>query len=280
MSNGEQILEANGVDLCVETFGDAADPTILLVHGASASMLWWDEDLCERIVAGGRYVIRFDNRDTGRSVSYPPGRPEYSLKDMEDDAVGILDSLGIQRAHFVGQSMAGGIVTMAALHDAERVASITLVSTTGGDAGLPPMSDEFTGYIRSGAPDSSDPVAVVEFIVGLTEVYSGGSPYYDEHATRTLVEQDVARTSDIAACLTNHFVIDTGTPLHHRLGEIEAPVLVVHGEQDPVFPLDHGRALQKQIPGAKLLILEKAGHDLPRQLWDVFVPALLAHTAG
>src|SRR6266508_2909 len=170
MSNGETIVAANGVDLCVETFGDAADPAILLVHGACASMLWWEEELCEQIAAGGRYVSRFDNRDTGRSVSYPPGRPEYSLMDMADDAVGLLDALGIDWAHLVGCSMAGGIVALAALHHAARVASLTLISTTPGGADLPPMSEEFIRYTGSGGPDPSDTAAVVEFIVGLMEV--------------------------------------------------------------------------------------------------------------
>lgn len=277
MSNGERILEANSVDLCVETFGDAADPAILLIHGACASMLWWEAELCERIAAGGRYVVRFDNRDTGRSVSYPPGRPEYSLRDMADDAVGILDALGVGRAHFVGRSMAGAIVTLAAMHHPDRVASLTLVSTTPGSADLPPMSEEFIRYTSSGGPDPSDPAAVVEFIVGLMRVYSGGSPYYDEGAMRALAEQDVARTGNIASCLTNHFVIDFSEPV--RFSEIHPPTLVVHGEQDPVFPLAHGQALQREIPGAELLIMEKAGHELPPPVWDAFVPALARHTA-
>src|SRR5512132_1955600 len=102
MSNGEHIIQANGVDLCVESFGHLADPAILLIHGASASMLWWEEELCEQIAEAGRYVIRFDNRDTGRSVSYPPGQPGYSLNDMMRDAIGILDTLAIDRAHIVG----------------------------------------------------------------------------------------------------------------------------------------------------------------------------------
>jgi pimeloyl-ACP methyl ester carboxylesterase len=275
MSNGEKIIEANGVELCVETFGAAADPAILLIHGASASMLWWEEALCERIAGNGRHVIRFDNRDTGRSVSYPPGQPGYSLNDMVDDAIGILDTLGIDRAHIVGRSMAGAIAARAALYHADRVASLTLVSTTSGGADLPPMSPEFISYTSSGGPDPADGTAVVAFIVGLMRVYSGGSPYFDEGATRALAEQDLARTRDVASCLTNHFVIDFGEPGPAGLGDIHVPTLVVHGEQDPVFPLAHGQALWQAIPGAELLILEKAGHELPPPLWDVFVPALV-----
>jgi pimeloyl-ACP methyl ester carboxylesterase len=278
MSNGEKLIEANGVDLCVESFGDAADPAILLIHGASASMLWWESELCERIAAARRYVIRFDNRDTGKSVSYPPGQPEYSLRDMADDAVGILDALGLDRAHFVGRSMAGGIVALAAMHHADRVVSLSLVSTTTGGADLPPMSAEFISYTSSGGPDPSDPAAVVEFIVGLMQVYSGGSPYYDETAMRALAEQDVARALNVASCLTNHFVIDFSGPV--RFSEIHAPTLIVHGGRDPVFPLAHGQALHAAFPGSELLILEQAGHELPSPVWDVFVPALIKHTAS
>ncbi len=277
MPNGEKLIEANGVDLCVETFGDAADPAILLIHGASASMLWWEQELCERIAAAGRHVIRFDNRDTGRSVSYPPGQPEYTLRDMADDAVGILDALGIGRAHFVGRSMAGAIAILAAQHHPGRVASLTLVCTTPGGAGLPPMSEQFIRYTSSGGPDPSDPAAVVEFIVGLMKAYSGPSPYYDQTAIRALAEQDVARTASIASCLTNHFVIDTSGTI--ELSQIHAPTLIVHGGRDPVFPLGHGQALQKEIPGATLLIMDEAGHELPPPVWDLFVPALAKHTA-
>lgn len=281
MSNGEKIIQANGVELCIETFGDAADPAILLIHGASASMLWWEEELCERIAAGGRYVIRFDSRDTGRSVSYPPGQPKYSLRDMADDAIGILDALGVDRAHLVGRSMAGGIVALAAIHHPGRVASVTLVSTTPGGtpgrADLPPMSEKFIRYTSSGGPDPADHAAVVDFIVGLAKAYTGDSPYHDEDAMRALAEQDVARTGNIASCLTNHFLIDLGEPV--RLGDIHAPTLVVHGDHDPVFPLAHAHALHKQIPGAELLILDNTGHELPPPVWDVFVPRLIQHTA-
>lgn len=277
MSNGEKIIEANDVALCVETFGDAADPAILLIHGASASMLW-EEGLCEQISVAGRYVIRFDNRDTGRSVNYPPGQPGYALTDMVGDAMGILDTLGIARAHVVGRSMAGATAALAGLLHADRVMSLTLVSTTPGGAGLPPGSEEVSRYVGSGGPDPSDAAAVVAFIVGLMKVYAGGSPYYDEDAMRVLAERDVARTRNIASCLSNHFVIDFDWPAGRGLGEVGVPTLVVHGEVDPVFPLAHGKALRDAIPGAELLVMEKAGHELPPPLWDAFVPALVAHT--
>lgn len=273
------MIEANGVELCVETFGDPADPAVLLVHGACASMLWWEAELCTRIAAAGRFVIRYDNRDTGRSVSYPAGRPGYSLRDMAGDALGVLDALGVARAHLVGRSMAGAIVTTAALASPDRVASLTLVSTTTGAADLPPMSPEFLSHVGGGGPDPADHAAVVEHIVGLMRAYSGDSPYHDEAAVRLIAERDVARTRDIAACLTNHFVIDMDAPAD-GLGDLAVPTLVVHGELDPVFPLPHGQALRDTIPGATLLVMAKAGHELPPPLWDVVVAALAEHTGG
>jgi pimeloyl-ACP methyl ester carboxylesterase len=274
----ERMMHVNGVELCVETFGDASDPAVLLVHGASASMLWWEAELCTRIAAGGRHVIRFDNRDTGRSVSYPPGRPGYSLRDLTEDALGILDGLGVDRAHIVGRSMAGAIAGMAAIDHPERVASLTMVCTTPGRPGLPPMSPEFLAYTAQ-SPDASDPAAVVEFIVGLMKAYSGASPYHDEAAVRAIAEADVARSTSIAATLVNHFVLEFDAPAKGGLGDVTAPTLVVHGELDPVFPLPHGKALRDAIPGAELLVLDHAGHEVPAPLWGVFTDALLAHTS-
>ena len=119
--NPEQLLPINGVELCVQTFGDDSDPTILLIHGASASMLWWEEELCERLAAGGRHVIRFDNRDTGRSTFSPPGAPDYAHSDLVADAVGILDALGVASAHVVGRSMSGGTALALAVDYPDRV---------------------------------------------------------------------------------------------------------------------------------------------------------------
>lgn len=266
---GERIIEANGVELCVETFGDAAHPAVLLIHGASASMLWWDDRLCERIAAGGRYVIRFDNRDTGRSVSYPPGRPGYTLADLVDDAMGVLDALDVERAHLVGRSMAGATVVRAAQRYPHRVLTLTLVTTTGGGEGLPPMSQEFVDH-TSRRPDD-----VVEFLVELMRIFAAGAAEFDEPATRELVERDLRRTKDVDACLTNHFLIDFGEPV--PLGELRTPTLVVHGECDPVFPLDHGFALVDAIPWSALLVLDGTGHELPPRTWDTFVSALLHH---
>jgi pimeloyl-ACP methyl ester carboxylesterase len=277
MRTGERVVEANGVPLCLATVGDPADPAILLVHGACASLLWWDRDLCERLAAGGRYVIRYDNRDTGRSISYPPGRPGYTLRDLAGDAIGLLDVLGIERAHVVGRSMAGAIALILGVGHPDRVASLTFVGTTPGDDGLPPMSPDFLAATAD-PPDPADRPAVVRYIVALMRAYAGGSPHFDEPATRAVAEHDVARTANLAAALTNHFLIDTSGPAAGGYADLTAPALIVHGDRDPVYPLPHGRALQAAIPDAELLVLPDTGHDLPRPLHDRIVAALLRHT--
>jgi len=279
MTSGERMVTANGVELCVQAFGSAADPAILLIHGACASMLWWETELCERLAARGRYVIRFDNRDTGRSVSYPPGSPGYSLTDLARDAVGVLDALGVDRAHVVGRSMSGGTALVLGVDHADRVASLTFVATTPGDEDLPPMSGEFLEYTQND-PDPADPAAVVEFIVGLLRRYAGGAAHFDAATTRALAERDVARTRDLAAAVTNHFRMAIDGPAGGGFGDLATPVLVVHGDRDPVYPLAHGRALHEAVPGSTLLVLEGAGHEVPAPLWDTFIEALVRHTGG
>jgi pimeloyl-ACP methyl ester carboxylesterase len=135
-------IETNGAVLCVGTFGDPAHPAVLLIMGAAGSMDRWEEPFCERLAAAGRYVIRYDHRDTGGSTTHPPGKPGYTSDDLFADVLGILDHLGIERAHLVGLSMGGAIAQWTAIHNPERVLSLTLMSTspvgTGGPE-LPPM---------------------------------------------------------------------------------------------------------------------------------------------
>ena len=279
--SNDKIIRANGVDLCVETFGDPANPAILLIHGAAASMLGWEDEFCERLAAGPRFVVRYDHRDTGRSVSYEPGAPRYTLRDLTADAVGLLDTLGLSSAHLVGRSMGGGIAMLAALDYPDRVASLTLVGTSPGGSALPPMSEEFLAHISgAGSADWSDREAVIEHVIGMLRVFSGGSGDLDEAAMRDLVGRDVDRTVNVASSQINHFVMDVGEPFRDRLDEIGAPTLVIHGDEDPVFTLGHALALAKEISDARLLTLQHTGHELPEALWDVVVPAILRHTSG
>ena len=197
----EQFLNVNGVRLCVETFGRADDPAILLIHGASASLLWWESELCERLAAQGRLVIRYDQRDTGRSTTYPVGAPAYDLVDLAGDALAILDRLGVERAHVVGCSMFGALVLLLGVDHSDRVASLTFVSTSTCEPGLPPIG----GHGPDRPADLGDPAVQVEYVLGVLRAYDGVSPFFDETAARALVEADVARATDMAASLTNPY---------------------------------------------------------------------------
>ena len=273
-------IQANDVVLCVESFGQPADPAILLIHGAATPMHGWEDEFCERLAAGGRFVVRYDQRDTGRSVSYPPGQPGYGFADLVADTAGILDALELERAHFVGLSMGGGIALGAALEHPQRVASLTLIGTSPGGPGLPPMSADFLTFSsRHALPAWSDREAVIDYLLAFMRVCCGDSDVLDEDDLRVRLGRDIDRTNNIAASLTNHFVMATGSPIRARLGAITSPTLVLHGEDDPVFPPGHAEALAREIPDADLLLLERTGHLLLRPTWDIVVPALLAHTS-
>lgn len=270
----EKLYPVNGVELCAETFGDPADQAVLLVHGASASMLWWEAELCERLADRGRYVIRYDQRDTGRSTSYPPGKPGYSMRDLAADAVELLDALGIDRAHVVGLSMSGGIALVLGVDYPERVRSVTFVSASTGADDLPPPSADMPRLVR---PDLTDQAAVEEYVVRSIEAEAGR--YFDEDAARDLVRRDMARARDFEASLTNHYAMEFDGPRHGGFGDLSMPVLVVHGDLDPLLPLAHGEAIRDAAPGASLTVLKGAGHGVPAALWDDFVDALAQHTA-
>jgi pimeloyl-ACP methyl ester carboxylesterase len=271
-------VQVNGVDLCVETFGSPTDPAILLVMGAGASMDWWHDDFCARLAAGPRYVIRYDHRDTGGSTSYPPGEPGYTGDDLVADAAALLGVLGVRRAHVVGQSMGGALAQLLALDHPECVASLTLVATSpaGPDPDLPPMSDEARADLAAIAePDWSDRAAVIEYLTEQWRATSSRSRPFDAEGTRALCARVVDRTTNMESSLKNAYATEGSDRWRERLGGLDVPTLVVHGTEDPLFPLGHGVALAREIPGAELLTLEGGGHELARRDWDVVVPAIL-----
>jgi pimeloyl-ACP methyl ester carboxylesterase len=275
------VVRANGVDLCLEMFGDRESPAILLIAGAASSMDWWEDEFCKLLAAGPRFVIRYDHRDTGRSVSYEPGAPQYSGSDLVADAVAVLDVLEIARAHLVGISMGGGIAQRIALAHPERVASLTLMSTSPGDPDLPRMSTQLASYFAEPPPppDWSDRAAVIEYLVDDLRHFEGALPF-DEEGARALAATIVDRTFDIEASMTNHWILEDGESERAPLSEIRTPTLVLHGTEDPLFPIAHGEALAAAIPGARLLRLEGMGHQHPpRMLWEQVVAAILEHTA-
>ena len=278
------IVHANGVDLCVQGFGERSDPPVLLVMGAGASMDCWEDDLCTRLAAGARYVVRYDHRDTGQSTSYPPGAPGYTGDDLVADPLALLDVLGVGAAHVVGMSMGGALAQLMALDHAERVASLTLIATSPagpGEDDLPPMSD--AGRAAFGAikePDWSDRAAAIDYLTEISRALASPAHPFDEDAVRALFTRAVDRTTNVESSQRNHHAAEGGERWRERLGGLDVPTLVIHGADDPIFPVGHGEALAREIPGAELLVLAGTGHELPRRDWDVVVPAILRVTRG
>ena len=268
----------------METFGDAADPAIMLIHGAGSSLLSWDEKLCRLLADGGRFVIRYDLRDAGRSVTYEPGTTKYGMRDLVEDAVGLLDALGVERAHIVGMSAGGGIGQLLALDHPERVATLTLASSTPGGPGPPnPDLPDPTPQLFANEPpepDWSDREAVIDYLVEAERPFAALSWPFDESAMRELAGRVVDRSTNLEWGLANAFSQAAGEPWRERLGAIAVPTLVIHGNEDPLFPYGHALALAEEIPGAELLPLEATGHEyFPPHTWDVVVPAILGHTS-
>ncbi len=275
------MIEANGVELCTEAFGDPADAPVLLVMGMGGSMLWWEEGFCRMLAEGRRFVIRYDHRDTGRSVTYEPGRPDYTSADLVADAVGVLDAYGIPAAHVVGVSMGAALAQLIALDFPDRVLSLVLISTSRalrGERQLPPPTEELARFTARATADWSDAESVIEYLVDYSRVLVGGDRPFDEAAVRDLARRDVERARNFAAA-QNHDALPDDERSHEPPSSIAAPTLVVHGTADPMFPLEHGEALAEEIPGARLLLLEGAGHGIDRADWDTLTRAILEHTS-
>ncbi|MGO1081030.1 alpha/beta fold hydrolase [Inquilinus sp. CA228] len=279
----EKTVRAGGVEIATEAFGDPAHPPVLLIMGVMASMLWWPEGFCRQLAGRNRYVIRYDNRDTGLSTTYPPGQPPYGFDDMADDAIRVLDGYGLGRAHLVGMSLGGMIAQFAVLAHPDRVASLTAVSTSpvGTDTShLPQTTAAYMEHAATGASvDWTDRSQVVEYVVKDARAIAGTAHPHDAAAARRLIETDYDRARSFAS-VTNHFMLQGADQWQGRLGELQAPLLVIHGTADPIFPVEHGAALAAAVPGGRLVRIEGGGHELHPADWDIFVTAIAAHTAA
>ncbi|RSM39494.1 alpha/beta hydrolase [Amycolatopsis balhimycina DSM 5908] len=275
----ERVARVNGIELCHETFGTVDGRALLLVMGLGAPMIWWDDEFCESLAAQGFRVIRFDNRDAGRS-SRMRGRPNlaqayllrsapYSLEDMADDAAGLLDALGVPAAHVAGASMGGMIAQTLAFRHPERVRSLTsIMSSTGGRlVGRPSpraMSMSISMLLATPPRTRAD---YVELLVRTFRLI--GSPGYpfDEERMRDRAQRTYDRGVHPGGTLRQLAAIMAEHDRSPRLGKVRVPALVVHGARDPLVHVSGGRATARAIPGADLDVVPGMGHDLPRAVW-------------
>jgi pimeloyl-ACP methyl ester carboxylesterase len=293
----ERMVRANGVDLRTQAFGDPSDPALLLISGATSSMKRWPDEFCVRLAGAGRFVIRYDNRDTGRSSVFPVGAPGYSIRDMADDAVGVLDAYGVERAHIAGWSMGGMITQNVAIYHPNRIRSAFLFGTSpdasaigsaasgaGKDSGTlsapPPSVLELLAFLAS--VDWADEAQAIDAWVREDEVLLGPGDTPEPDLDRINVAVLVREARNIHAHRKNHGIVVATSFWRDRLKDIRTPTLVMHGTDDYCLPLDHAKAMANEIPGATLTVVKGMGHVLSptSRYWQVFADALIAHTTN
>jgi pimeloyl-ACP methyl ester carboxylesterase len=289
------IAKANGIGIFYDEFGKPSDPAVLLIMGLATQMIAWPESLCERIAAAGYRVIRFDNRDIGLSTKME-GSPRYSLPwamakawmglrvaspysldDMARDAVGLLDTLGIAKAHIVGASMGGMIAQIVAARYPDRCVSLTSIMSTSGDRKLPGPKRQAFAALSGKRPPANDREAMIQF--GMNVLRAIGSPGYPtpEPELRAAVERAMARSVYPAGFVRQMLAILANGSRAELLKTIRMPALVLHGEGDPLVPIEGGRDTARLIPGAQLKTIPGWGHDLPQPLVPQLADWVIEH---
>jgi pimeloyl-ACP methyl ester carboxylesterase len=266
---------ANSINIEYESFGDPANPTILLIMGLGMQLIAWPEQFCRELAAGGYRVIRYDNRDTGFSTKFDgektpsvaslmfrsmlrlPIRVPYTLRDMANDAAGLLDALSVKTAHVVGASMGGMIAQNVTASYPQRVTSLTSIMSTSGHRSLPGADPLVSRHLFRARPTGNDREAVIAHNMRTIELI--GSPAYPSGFARHVgaIIQDGDRRS--------------------RLSAITAPTLVIHGREDPLVPLAGGIDTAKHVSGAQLEIIDGMGHNLPVELWPRIIDLIDKH---
>ncbi len=285
----EQIAPVGGgIEIAYETFGDPADPTLLLIMGLGVQMLLWDEELCELLASRGFHVVRFDNRDVGRSSKSAARAPKvlpamlrrprsaaYTLDDMAGDAVGLLDHLGIEAAHVMGASMGGMIAQTVAARHPQRVLSLVSIMSTTGNRRVGRAKPAMIALLVNRPP--ADRAANIERAVKTFRAI--GSPGFplDEARVRDVAGRSYDRCFHPAGVAHQLVAILASGNRTQALRSITTPTLVVHGADDPLIDVSGGRATARAIPGAELMVIPGMGHDMPRAVWPRIVDAVEAN---
>ena len=285
----ERIVKGEGVEIWTEAFGEAELPAVVLLMGSYYQGIAWPEEFCRRLADAGRYVIRYDHRDVGRSSVVDYEREPYTLVDMARDVVAILDAYGIEAAHLLGASMGGMIAQQVALDFPQRVLSLTSFMST-------PLAKSFTD--GSAAPELPGPTPAAwkafetvplagsamtreERIEGWTafqRAVSGTLVAFDENGVREMHTRFVDRAQDLDA-MWNHLAATAASPDRtERLATLATPTLVVHGSVDPVIPVAHAYATAAAIPAADLLVVEGLGHEYDARALGPVAVAVIRHT--
>jgi pimeloyl-ACP methyl ester carboxylesterase len=282
---------ANGIDIEYETFGDPADPVMLLIMGLGGQLIVWDDELCDQLAAHGFRVIRFDNRDVGLStkieeapvpdimavVQGDRSSVAYSLEDMAADSTGLLDALGIDRAHVVGVSMGGMIAQVVAIEHPDRVLSLASIMSTTGDPSVgAPTPEAMTVLMR---PPTQERDEVIEREVEATKVIGSPGFPFDEERTRRRAAEKFDRSFYPEGVARQVAAVVAASDRTERLTHLDLPTVVIHGTGDPLVTPSGGEATAKAIPDSELIMIEGMGHELPPGAWPTVVEAVVGNAA-
>jgi len=287
-------VTANGIQIEYDTFGDSSFPALLLIAGNGAQMILWDVEFCELLAKTGLFVIRFDNRDSGLSTkfdgagipdimatikAYMEGKPvesAYSLDDMAEDSVGLLDALGIEKVHICGISMGGLVAQVISYRHPKHVLSLTSIMSSTGNPDLPKGKPDAIAAVVAPAPEERE--AYVEHNVNIwRRIWSPGFPF-EERRVRTVIEKSYDRSYYPQGIARQYTAILASGDRRPLLSSIKIPALVIHGADDPLIPVEGGKDTARVIPGASLLIINGMGHDMPKGVWAEIVDAISNHT--
>jgi pimeloyl-ACP methyl ester carboxylesterase len=278
-------INANGIEIEYETFGDAHRVPLLLIGGLGSQLLSWDESFCEQLRDHGFYVIRYDNRDAGLSTKMEAAgepnlvaaftgnpKPAYQLDDLAADAAGLLDALDVDAAHVVGVSMGGFIAQLVAINHPDRVLSLTsIMSGPGGHDAVPPMPEGAEVLAKVPPPTREERI---HHGLWVGRVLNGSRDPFDETAQKKRVERAYDRSYYPTGTGRQLVAILASTSRVERLGKVKVPTLVIHGIDDVLVPVENGRRVAAAVPGARLLEFEGMGHNLPERVWPEVVDAI------
>lgn len=294
MKTEQQYLTANGIQICYQEFGNKENPTVLLIQGLGMQLLGWPDLFCTSLAESGYRVIRYDNRDIGLSEKITHSKSPsiawmsikkrfgfsskipYELEDMANDAVGILDALGIKQAHFIGFSMGGMIAQLVAINHLSRIKSLTSMMSSTGNPSLPPSEKQVINHLLS-KPKTDDQHQLIEHGIKTWQLI--GSPKHpaSEQTLRNFVTSLVER-SMYPKGFNNHLaaIINNGSRCS-KLRNLDLPSLVIHGDSDPLIPCEAGIDTANCIPNAQLEIIEGMGHDFPPEFNDTLIFLITQH---
>lgn len=281
------IATANGIDIAYDTFGSENDPPLLLIMGLACQMIFWPDDFCTDLAARGFYVVRFDNRDVGLSSKFDDApvpnvlaafggdhsTAAYALSDMAADAIGLMDYLGIEAAHIVGQSMGGMIAQTLAIEYPERALSLTSISSTNGDRTVGYPHPEATQQMLR--PPATDREAMIEASVEMWRVLGGPVFPFDEDYVRSRATRAHDRCHHPLGVARQLMAILSQPDRTEALAGLTVPAAVIHGDADPLVDVSGGRATAAALPDRELVIIEGMGHDLPVGVWPQIIDTIV-----